>query len=61
MSCETGMQTRKRSCYFESQNITAQQWDSGCSEAYPNKYYEEKECNTQPCRMSLFDHSRLNL
>ena len=56
VSCARGMQTRIRSCDFESKNFssTAKSSDSGCSDAYPDKYYEEQECNAQSCRKCIF-------
>ena len=52
VSCDSAMQIRERKCEFEGKNHTANAGDTGCSDGFQNGYYEEQNCNTQPCRMS---------
>ena len=45
------MQTRTRKCEFKGENYTANADDTDCSDGFKYGYYEEQNCNTQPCRM----------
>lgn len=54
VSCETGTESRERICEFENRNHVANADDAGCADGYNHGkndgYFEERNCNTQPCR-----------